>query len=101
MSRDSYGEVLPRSLGLVAAIAVLVGTTIGSGIFRVPATVAARVGEPGLFMGVWVLGGVLALFGALTLAELAAMYPRSGGVFAFLEEGLGRLPAFLFGWSQL
>ena len=101
MSRDSYGEVLPRSLGLVAAIAVLVGTTIGSGIFRVPATVAARVGDPGYFMGAWVLGGVLALFGALTLAELAAMYPRSGGVFAFLEESLGRLPAFLFGWSQL
>lgn len=101
MSRDQHGEVLPRSIGLLGAIAVLVGTTIGSGIFRVPATVAERVGEPGYFMMAWVLGGVLALFGALTLAELAAMYPRSGGVFAFLEEGVGRLPAFLFGWSQL
>jgi APA family basic amino acid/polyamine antiporter len=101
MSRDQHGEVLPRSIGLVGAIAVLVGTTIGSGIFRVPATVAERVGEPGYFMMAWVLGGVLALFGALTLAELAAMFPRSGGVFAFLEEGVGRLPAFLFGWSQL
>ena len=101
MSRDQHGEVLPRSIGLIGAIAVLVGTTIGSGIFRVPATVAERVGEPGYFMLAWVMGGVLALFGALTLAELAAMYPRSGGVFAFLEEGLGRLPAFLFGWSQL
>lgn len=101
MSRDSYGEILPRSIGLIGAVAVLVGTTIGSGIFRVPATVAERVGEPGAFMMVWVVGGVLALFGALTLAELAAMYPRSGGVFAFLEEGVGRLPAFLFGWSQL
>jgi amino acid transporter len=101
MNRDQHGEVLPRSIGLIGAIAVLVGTTIGSGIFRVPATVAARVGEPGPFMMAWVLGGILALFGALTLAELAAMYPRSGGVFAFLEEGVGRLPAFLFGWSQL
>jgi APA family basic amino acid/polyamine antiporter len=101
MNRDQHGEVLPRSIGLVGAVAVLVGTTIGSGIFRVPATVAARVGEPGAFMMTWVIGGVLALFGALTLAELAAMYPRSGGVFAFLEEGLGRMPAFLFGWSQL
>ncbi|HSR15686.1 MAG TPA: amino acid permease, partial [Gemmatimonadales bacterium] len=53
------------------------------------------------FLVAWVLGGLLALFGALTLAELAAMYPRSGGVFAFLEEGVGPLPAFLFGWSQL
>jgi len=101
MTRDQHGEILPRSIGLLGAIAVLVGTTIGSGIFRVPATVAARVGEPGPFMGAWIVGGILALFGALTLAELAAMYPRSGGVFAFLEEGVGRLPAFLFGWSQL
>lgn len=101
MTRDQHGELLPRSLGLLGAIAVLVGTTIGSGIYRVPATVATHIGEPGLFMMVWVVGGILALFGALTLAELAAMYPRSGGVFAFLEEGLGRLPAFLFGWSQL
>jgi amino acid transporter len=92
---------LPRSVSLFGAVMVLVGTTIGSGIFRVPATVAERVGDPGAFLLAWVLGGVLALFGALTLAELAAMFPRSGGVFAFLEEGVGRLPAFLFGWSQL
>jgi APA family basic amino acid/polyamine antiporter len=100
-ARDSYGERLPRTIGLYGAIAVLIGITIGSGIYRVPATVAGRLGQPGPFLLAWVLGGVLALFGALTLAELAAMYPRSGGVFAFLEEGLGRLPAFLFGWSQL
>jgi len=99
--RDVYGERLPRTVGLLGAVAVLVGTTIGSGIFRVPATVASRIGQPGPFLLAWVLGGVLALFGALTLAELAGMYPRSGGVFAFLEEGVGPLPAFLFGWSQL
>lgn len=99
--RDQHGERLPRSVGLLGAVAVLVGTTIGSGIFRVPATVAARVEEPGPFLLAWILGGALALFGALTLAELAGMFPRSGGVFAFLEEGVGRLPAFLFGWSQL
>jgi len=99
--RDGYGERLPRTVGLLGAVAVLVGTTIGSGIFRVPAAVAGRVGQPGPFLLAWVLGGLLALFGALTLAELAGMYPRSGGVFAFLEEGVGPLPAFLFGWSQL
>jgi amino acid transporter len=92
---------LPRTVGLFSAIAVIVGTTIGSGIFRVPATVAARLGEPGPVLLAWVLGGMLALFGALTLAELAAMYPRSGGVFAYIEEAFGPLPAFLFGWSQL
>jgi len=99
--RDAYGERLPRSVGLLGAVMVLVGTTIGSGIFRVPATVADRLGDPVWFLVAWILGGLLALFGALTLAELAAMYPRSGGVFAFLEEGVGPLPAFLFGWSQL
>lgn len=99
--RDAWGERLPRSVGLVGAVMVLVGTTIGSGIFRVPAVVAERLGEPGPFLLAWVVGGLLALFGALTLAELAAMYPRSGGILAFLEEGVGRLPAFLFGWSQL
>lgn len=80
---------------------MIVGTTIGSGIFRVPAVVAARLGEPGPVLLAWSLGGMLALFGALTIAELAAMYPRSGGIFAYLEEAFGPLPAFLFGWSQL
>jgi len=99
--RDAWGDRLPRSVGLIGAVTVLVGTTIGSGIFRVPAAVAREVGEPGPFILIWIAGGVLALFGALTMAELAAMFPRSGGVFAFLEEGTGRLSAFLFGWSQL
>ena len=94
-------ERLPRTVGLFSAVAVIVGTTIGSGIFRVPATVATRLGEPGPIMLAWVLGGLLALFGALTLAELAAMLPRSGGVFAYIEEAFGPFPAFLFGWTQL
>ncbi|MGE0442689.1 MAG: APC family permease [Gemmatimonadales bacterium] len=94
-------ERLPRTVGLFSAVAVIVGTTIGSGIFRVPAAIAPQLGEPGPVMLAWVLGGVLALFGALSLAELATMYPRSGGVFAYLEEGFGPFPAFLFGWSQL
>src|SRR5262249_48282879 len=98
---DDWGERLPRSLGLWSAIAVLIGSTIGSGIFRVPAGVAARLGEPGPVLLAWVLGGVIALFGALTYAELAAAMPRSGGVFVYLLEGFGPLPAFLFGWSEL
>ena len=80
---------------------MLVGSTIGSGIFRVPASVAARLQEPGPVVIAWVIGGAIALFGALTLAELAAALPRSGGVFAYLLEGFGPLPAFLFGWSEL
>ncbi|HVX88681.1 MAG TPA: amino acid permease [Gemmatimonadales bacterium] len=99
--RDAWGERLPRSLGLWSAVAVLIGSTIGSGIFRVPASVAGELGAPGPFILVWVLGGVFALFGALTYAELAAAMPRSGGVFAFILEAFGPLPAFLFGWSEL
>jgi basic amino acid/polyamine antiporter, APA family len=98
---DQWGERLPRHLGLWSAIAVLVGSTIGSGIFRVPAGVAQRLQDPGPVVVAWIIGGAVALFGALTLAELAAALPRSGGVFAYLLEGFGPLPAFLFGWSEL
>jgi basic amino acid/polyamine antiporter, APA family len=98
---DAWGERLPRHLGLWSSIAVLVGSTIGSGIFRVPAGVAARLEDPGPVVLAWVLGGLIALFGALTYAELAGALPRSGGVFAYLLEGFGPLPAFLFGWSEL
>ncbi len=99
--RDAWGERLPRHLGLWSAVAVLVGSTIGSGIFRVPAGVAERLQEPGPVVLAWVVGGLIALCGALTYAELAAALPRSGGVFAYLLEGFGPLPAFLFGWTEL
>jgi APA family basic amino acid/polyamine antiporter len=99
--RDAWGERLPRHLGLWSAVAVLIGSTIGSGIFRVPATVAERLHYPGPVFLAWVIGGLVALFGALTLAELAGALPRSGGVFAYILESFGPLPAFLFGWSEL
>src|SRR5882724_8510180 len=101
VQRDPWGERLPRHLGLGSAMAVLVGSTIGSGIFRVPAGVAERLHEPGPVLLAWVVGGLVALFGALTYAELAAALPRAGGVFAYILEGFGPLPAFLFGWSEL
>ncbi|HUP90228.1 MAG TPA: amino acid permease, partial [Longimicrobiales bacterium] len=94
-------ERLPRRLGVFSAVAVLVGSTIGSGIFRVPSTVAADVGSLGAIALIWIIGALVALFGALTLAELAAIFPRSGGVYVFLREAYGPLPAFLFGWTEL
>ena len=84
-----------------SAAAVLVGSTIGSGIFRVPSTVAADVGAVGALALLWVAGALVALFGALTIAELAAMYPRTGGIYVFLREAYGPVPAFLFGWTEL
>lgn len=94
-------ERLPRKLGLWSAVAVLVGSTIGSGIFRVPSTVAGDVEAVGAMALLWVVGAVVALFGALTLAELSAMFPRSGGIYVYLREAYGPLPAFLFGWTEL
>jgi amino acid transporter len=92
---------MPRSVTLLQTIAVSVGITIGSGIFRVPATVAAQLQAPGMILLCWVLGGVIALCGALTVAELAGALPRSGGIFAYLLESYGPLPAFVFGWTEL
>ncbi len=92
---------MPRSVGLLQTIAVSVGVAIGSGIFRVPATVAAQLQGPGPILLCWVLGGIIALCGALTVAELAGALPRSGGIFAYLLEAYGPVPAFLFGWTEL
>lgn len=94
-------NLLPRRLGLISAIAVLVGSTIGTGIFRSPAGIAGEVPFEGLYLLLWVMGGFFSLCGALTLAELAGALPRTGGVFVYLREGWGRLPAFLFGWGEL
>ncbi|HXG96758.1 MAG TPA: amino acid permease [Gemmatimonadales bacterium] len=101
MPADRWGERLTRRLGLWSAVAVLVGSTIGSGIFRTPASVAQRIDDVPLFLLAWVVGAVVVLCGALTYSELAAAFPRSGGVYVFVRESFGRLPAFLFAWAEL
>lgn len=98
---DQSRTLLPRRLGLISAIAVLIGSTIGTGIFRSPAGIATKVPDEGLYLLLWALGGFFSLCGALTLAELAGALPHTGGVFVYLREGWGKLPAFLFGWSEL
>ncbi|MCC7418165.1 MAG: amino acid permease [Acidobacteria bacterium] len=92
---------LPRTLGLWSAVALVVGVTIGSGIFRTPAVVAQRVPHPEALLLLWALGGGITLCGALSIGELASAIPATGGLYAFLREGWGRLAAFLFGWSEL
>jgi amino acid transporter len=92
---------LQRTLGLWSAIAVVIGSTIGSGIFRSPAGIAAKVPDPTLYFLLWIIGGAFTLCGALTLAELSSAFPQTGGVYVYLREGFGKLPAFLFGWAQL
>jgi APA family basic amino acid/polyamine antiporter len=92
---------LERRLGVWSALGVVVGITIGSGIFRTPAVIAGRVPDPLLMLAVWILGGAITLCGALSIAELAASLPRTGGLYVYLREGWGRPVAFLFGWAQL
>lgn len=92
---------LPRRIGLWSAVAVCIGSTIGSGIFRSPAGIADKIPGPLPLLSIWAVGGIFALCGALTLAEVASHIPQTGGFYAFLREGWGRLYAFLFGWGQL
>ena len=82
-------------------MAVLIGSTIGSGIFRSPAGIADKLPGPVPLMAVWIAGGLFALCGALTLAELSGAFPETGGAYVFIREGWGRLAAFLFGWAEL
>jgi len=92
---------LRRQIGLWSAILIVIGTTIGSGIFRSPAAIAQRLPGPLPLAAIWLAGGLLALCGALSLSEVASAFPKTGGVFVFIKEAFGRLPAFLFGWSEL
>jgi len=92
---------LVRSLGLLSSIGIVIGITIGGGIFRTPAGIAERVPDPVFMMGVWVLGGLIVLCGALSFAELSASMPETGGMYVYLREGWGRPFGFLYGWAQL
>ncbi len=92
---------LPRVLGLVSIIGIVIGTMIGSGIFINPSKVAKDIGTPGLMLAVWILGGILSFFGALAVAELGTMFTGAGGIYVYLREAYGALTAFLFGWALI
>lgn len=94
-------EGLVRAIGLGSAILFVVGSVIGSGIFLTTGGMAAVIPSAPLLLAAWVLGGILAIAGGLTYAEMGAMFPRSGGVYVFLREAYGALPAFLYGWAAL
>jgi len=91
---------LKRELGLFDAIMINAGTMIASAIFIVPATIAAAVHGTALMTLVWVVGGIVSLLGALSIAELAAAYPEAGGQYAYLREAYGTVWAFLYGWAN-
>src|SRR5438093_12655282 len=85
---------LPRRLGLWSSVALVIGITIGSGIFRSPAGIAQKVPSPELMIALWVMGGIITLCGALSLAELAAALPETGGFHEYLRGGWGRPAGF-------
>src|SRR5438876_12357750 len=95
----SQGTLL-RVLGIGFGLAVTIGGTIGMGILRTPGEVAKQLPTPTLFIGIWILGGVYALLGTISVAELGAMIPRSGGWYVFVHRALGNYPGFVVGWSD-
>src|SRR5688572_14001898 len=91
---------LLRGLTLIAAISIIIGNVIGTGVFLKARVMTCNVGTPGMVMTVWVVAGLLSLAGALTYAELAAMMPRAGGEYAFIRQAYGSLLSFLYGWTR-
>ena len=87
-------------LGVGFGIAVIIGNTIGAGIFQAPGAIAKALPHPALFLGVWIVGGLYALLGAISLAELGAMIPKSGGQYVFARYALGEYAGFIVGWSD-
>src|SRR3569832_1513972 len=91
---------LLRALGVGFGLAVIIGNTIGAGIFKAPGTIGAQLPAPAPFLLVWVAGGIYALLGAISLAELGTMIPRSGGQYVFARYALGEYAGFIVGWSD-
>ena len=91
---------LVRGLGPAAAMAMVVGHIIGTGVFLVPSSMARATGSIGLVFLVWIVGGALSLFGALAIAELGAAMPEAGGAYIYLKRGFGPVWGFLFGWMN-
>jgi APA family basic amino acid/polyamine antiporter len=97
--QNDRGHLL-KLLGVAFGLAVIIGGTIGGGILRTPGDIATLLPTPALFLGVWVVGGLYALLGAISLAELGTMIPRSGGQYVFARRGLGEYAGFVVGWSD-
>jgi basic amino acid/polyamine antiporter, APA family len=95
----SHGHLL-RVLGLGFGLAVIIGNTIGAGIFRSPGEIAEHLPNIWLFLAIWIVAGLYALLGAITMAELGAMLPKSGGMYVFARYALGEYAGFIVGWTD-
>lgn len=97
---SSERQTLVRGLGLIAAVSIIIGNVIGTGVFLKARVMTCNVGTPGWVIAAWIAAGLLSLAGALTYAELTAMKPEAAGPYAFLRDSYGKLSSFLFGWMQ-
>lgn len=98
-SNDKY--TLVRGLGLLAAVSIIIGNVVGTGVFLKARVMTCNVGEPTWVMIAWIAAGLLSLAGALTYAELSAMKPEAGGEYVFLRDAYGRIWSFLYGWMLI
>lgn len=96
---ERRGRLL-KVLGVGFGLAVIIGNTIGAGIFRTPGAIAQQLPNVWLFLSVWIIGGLYALLGAISIAELGTMIPRSGGQYVFARHALGEYAGFIVGWSD-
>lgn len=94
-------NLLKKQISLFSLTMIAIGSSIGSGIFRTPSEIAGYLPSEGLMLLVWILGGAIALCGALTFAKIAEYFSKAGGFYVYLKEAYGDLPAFLYGWSML
>lgn len=94
-------QTLIRGLGLIAAVSIIIGNVIGTGVFLKARVMTCNVGTPGWVLIAWIAAGLLSLAGALTYAELTAMKPQAGGEYVFLRDAYGRVFSFLYGWMQM
>src|SRR5580658_4244803 len=99
VARSQHSDLI-RGLGLWSAAAIVIGDTIGTGIFLVTSDMARAVGSVALVFAAWLIGGLIVLFGAFCYAELGAAFPNAGGAYVYLNRGLGPLWGFLFGWMS-
>ena len=97
---NAHAPGLIRALGLWSAIAVIVGSMIGQAVFLVASDIARELGSPARVLTVWIIGGILVLFGSLCYAELGASIPEAGGDYVYLSRGLSPLCGFLYGWTS-
>lgn len=98
---STNGKQLVRGLTLLAAIMIVAGSMIGSGIFRKPATMAGQLSSPELLIIVWIVAGLITLFGALVNAEIAGMIDATGGQYVYFQKMYGNFTAYIYGWSIL